>query len=250
MSRKFNKLDYYPQESDYEELTKYFYQKFNFYILGVSIRQLSDFLFGINNLYNNDKYYVNYKKAIENTLFILNVLEKNRKIYFFHDFELFLIMYCSLVKNALITNSQIKQYLLKTKMLDNFSKDESVKMLDLLAICTGFYSYTDLMKQKFDKKVFLKILMKISDDSFYFKNFSINYSWILFYYQDYDFNNEISINKIQIDYIENSIKPLFNHLIINKMIGLIEYQDNLKKNLDFWKMNKNVNRKQFINGVI
>jgi hypothetical protein len=154
-----------------------------------------------------------------------------------------------MVKSALVTNNEIKQYIIKSPIFEYYSKQENKRIGEIIEICMYPEPFKKLLDTKVDKKNFLRILLKLSDDSFYFRDFTINYAWILFYFEDYNYiNSQKLINKIQIEYIENNIFPLFNYLLTNSILGLTEYHQNIINNIDLWKM-KDITIKQLFSGI-
>jgi hypothetical protein len=154
-----------------------------------------------------------------------------------------------MVKNAIIANNEIKQYIIKSPIFHFCSQQERKRMVEILDLCLNRDILQKILDIKMNKKNFIKILVKLSDDSFYFKDFTINYTWILFYFEDYNYiNSKDYINKIQIDYIENNILPLFNYLLTNHILGLTEYHKNIINNINLWKI-KYITIKQLFNGI-
>ena len=246
--KKFSEKDYYPDEKDYQLFENFLYRKLNLMKKGISKREFSCFYDDIQQSYDYMNYFKTFKKSIENFLFLLDVLEKNKNFYYYDEIELLGFFSIIFLKHLSLPD-KIKQFLDKNRIYSTLLKEEVKKLNDTIDFCVTSTNYKILIERDvLDRKSYLKILLKLSDESYYFRSFSINYLWILMYYQDYEANSQIYINKIQTSYIEKYIKPLFDYLLNKKILGLLDYNRNLNSNYELWKSNKNITREQFIQG--
>ena len=247
--KKFSEKDYYPDEKDYQLFENFLYRKLNLFSKGYSKREFSNFYYEIQESYNYMNYFKTFKKSIENFLFLLDVTEKNKNFFYFDEIELLAFFSVIFLKHLGLPD-KIKEFLEKNKVYSSLLKEEVKKLNEMIDFCINSTNYKILIEREvLDRSSFIKILLKLSEESYYFRSFSINYSWILMYYQDYEANSHIYINKIQTSYIKNYVKPSLDYLINKKILGLYEYQKNLINNYELWSTNKNVTREEFIKGV-
>lgn len=217
--------------------------------MGVSTQKFSSFINDIRELYDEMNYFRNFKKAIENVIFAIDIMEKNKVPMSFSYCDIFAIFYVILVRDVLLNKESIIKFLESFDIISNFTNSEIKKIHEIIEITQQPINYKNLKNNGIDKNTFIRLLLKLSEDSYYFKEYSINYTWILLYYQQYQDETNLYINKMQKNYIEQTILPLFDFFCKNNILGLSEYKKNLEKNLDFWKTAKNVTRHEFINGV-
>ena len=218
--------------------------------MGVPTQKFVRFINDIRELYDEINYFRNFKKVLENVIFCINIMEKNKTQMSFSYCEMFTLFFFILIKDVFLNKETINGFLERSDITSSFTPNETKRIYELLIflqIPTNFKIIMD--RGDIDKNTFLKILIKLSEDSYYFKEYSINYTWILLYYQEYDNETNLYINKLQKNYIEQTIMPLFNYIYSKNVLGLSEYKKNLDKNFDFWKTSKNLTRKEFINGV-
>ena len=218
--------------------------------MGVPTQKFVRFINDIRELYDEINYFRNFKKVLENVIFCIDIMEKNKTQMSFSYCEMFTLFFFILIKDVFLNKETINGFLERSDITSSFTPNETKRIYELLIflqIPTNFKIIMD--RGDIDKNTFLKILIKLSEDSYYFKEYSINYTWILLYYQEYDNETNLYINKLQKNYIEQTIMPLFNYIYSKNVLGLSEYKKNLDKNFDFWKTSKNLTRKEFINGV-